>query len=187
MRRAYFLICLAIICSLACSADHKNQDDKILAINNFYNVVLVLKNDGIPGKKDIKKLTPLISTSFKNLLLEASKTEEVYFQKTKGKVPPLVEGSLFFSLFEGADKVVSITAETKTEKISYLIEFEYCDRYGKKEKIRWQDRAFLVMENNRWVVNDLELLGKWSFGNKGKLSDTLKNVIKSENDLDKNM
>lgn len=187
MRRAYFLTCLAIILFLSCSSSHKEQDDKILAINNFYNTVLVLKNDGIPEKKDIEKLSPFISTSFKKLLLEARKAEDKYFHKTKGEVPPLIEGSLFFSLFEGADKVILVTEETNADKISCLIDLEYRDRYGKKEKFRWQDRAILVMQNNRWVVNDLELLGKWPFGAKGKLSDILKNVIKAGNDLDKNI
>jgi len=126
-------------------------------------------------------LSPFISTSFKNLLLEAKKAEDRYFHKTKGEVPPLIEGSLFFSLFEGADKIISITEETKTDQIAYLIELEYRDRYGKKEKIRWQDRAVLVIENDRWAVNDLELLGKWSFGAKGKLSDILNNVIQAQN------
>lgn len=187
MRRAYFIICLAIILFLSCSSAQKEQDDKISSINNFYKTVLAMKNDGIPKKKDIEKLSPFISTPFKNLLLEARKTEDRYYHKTKGEVPPLIEGSLFFSLFEGADKVILITAETITDQISYLIELEYRDRYGKKEIIRWQDRAFLVMENNRWVVNDMELLGKWPFGAKGKLSDILKNVIKAGNNLDKNI
>jgi hypothetical protein len=183
MHRAYFIICLAIIIFLSCSSALKEQDDKISAIKNFYKAALALQNDGIPEKTDIEKLSPFISKPFKNLLLEARKAEDKYFQKTKGEVPPLIEGSLFFSLFEGADKVISITAETKTDKISYLIEFEYRDRYGKKEKIRWRDRVILVMENNKGVVNDLELLGKWPFGAKGKLSDILKNVIKVGNDL----
>ena len=183
MRRAYFIICLAIIMFLSCSSAQKEQDDKISSINNFYKTVLVMKNDGIPKKKDIEKLSPFISTPFKNLLLEARKAEDKYFQETKGEVPPLIEGSLFFSLFEGADKVILITEEKNTDQISYLVELEYRDRYGKKEKIRWQDRAFLVMENKRWVVNDLGLLGKWPFGGKGKLSDILKNVIKNEADI----
>ncbi|MBN1474129.1 MAG: hypothetical protein JW914_05910 [Syntrophaceae bacterium] len=141
-----------------------------------------MKNDGIPEKTDIEKLSPLISISFKSLLQEARKAEDRYYHKKKGEVPPLIEGSLFYSLFEGADKVTSVTQEINTDKISYLIELEYRDRYGKKEKIRWQDRAVLVMENNRWVVNDLERLGKWPFGAKGKLSDTLKNVIEAKTD-----
>jgi len=33
------------------------------------------------------------------------------------------------------------------------------------------------MKNDKWVVHDLELLGKWAFGSKGKLSDILQEVI----------
>lgn len=181
MRRAYFIICLAIILFLSCSSAHKEQDAKTSAINNFYKAVLALKNDGIPEKNDIEKLSPFISTSFKNLLLEVRKAEDQYLHKTKGEVPPLIEGSLFFSLFEGADELVLITEETKTDQISYLVKLEYSDRYGKKEIIKWQDRVVLVMENDKWVVHDLELLGKWPFGAKGKLSDILNNVIKAQN------
>ncbi len=172
MLRKYFAITLVLLFLLSCSLTDKTQAEQIIAIRNFYNAVLNLKNDGIPEKEEIEKLSPFISVSFKNLLLQARKAEDKYYRKTKGAVPPIMEGSLFFSLFEGAHRLISIKGQ------SFLIKLEYQNPYGKKEIVQWQDRVVLLNENGKWVVHDLELLGKWQFGAKGKLSEILQEVIK---------
>jgi hypothetical protein len=59
---------------------------------------------------------------------------------------------------------------------------EYTDPGAKHEKVDWHDRAILIQEDNKWVVDDLELLGEWQFGAKGKLSDILRNVVKEANE-----
>lgn len=172
---------MTLIFLLSCGSANKAQEEKIAAIKNFYSLVLDLKNDGIPKNEDIEKLSPFISASFRNLLLAARKTEDRYFHKTKGEVPPLMQGSLFFSLFEGAHKLISINKEGKGR--SFLITLEYQNPYGKKEIVQWQDRAILVKENDKWVVHDIELLGKWQFGSKGKLSEILIAVSEEEKNL----
>jgi hypothetical protein len=143
---------------------------------------LTFKNGGVPSRKNIDRLSPFISLSFRSNLLGARDAEDKNFKKTKGTEPPLFEGSLFYSLFEGADKYTSIKSEPDTKIVSCLVNLEYRDPYGKHEIVKWQDRAILIKENNKWVVYDLELLGKWQFGAKGKLSEILREVIKEGND-----
>ena len=94
----------------------------------------------------------------------------------------LVEGMLFFSLFEGADRYTKITREPAEKPVSFLVDLEYTDPGAKPQTVRWHDRAILIQENRKWVVDDLELLGEWPFGAKGKLSDILRNVVNEANE-----
>jgi len=48
MRRAYLLICPTILIYLSSLSSQKEQDERIAAVNNFYNAFLVLKNNSIP-------------------------------------------------------------------------------------------------------------------------------------------
>ena len=154
------------------------QNEQVLVVSSFYKTILAFKDGGVPTRKNIDRLSPFISVDFRNLLISARNAEDKHFQKTKNSEPPLVEGSLFYSLFEGADKYTSIKSEPNKKHVSYLVNLEYANPYGKHEIVKWQDRAILIKENNRWVVHDLELLGKWQFGAKGKLTEILKGVIK---------
>jgi hypothetical protein len=170
-----------ILCFVVCLNAEALQNEQVLAVVNFYKTILPFKDGGVPSRKNIDQLSEFISVDFRNLLLGVRDVEDKHFQMTKGSEPPLVEGSLFYSLFEGADKYTSIKSEQTKKHVSYLVQLRYRDPYGKHEIMKWQDRAILIKENNRWVVQDLELLGKWQFGAKGKLSEILREVIKEGN------
>ena len=180
--RLFSLFLFVILCFSFCLNAQAQQNEQELAVANFYKTILTFKDGGVPTRKNIDRLSPLISADFRNLLIAARDAEDKQFKSTKGSEPPLVEGGLFYSLFEGADKYTSIKVEPNKEPVSYLVNLEYCDPYGKHEIVKWQDRAILINENNRWVVHDLELLGKWQFGTKGKLSEILLEVIEEGND-----
>jgi hypothetical protein len=183
MVRLFSSFLLAIIlCFVFCSNAQAQQNEQILVVSSFYKTILKFKDGGVPSRKNIDKLSPFISVEFRNLLLDARSAEDKHFKKTNNSEPPLVEGSLFYSLFEGADKYSCIKPKPDKEPVSYLINLEYRDPYGKHEIAKWQDRAILIKENNKWVVDDLELLGKWQFGAKGKLSEILRGIIKEGND-----
>ena len=181
MARLFSSFLLVIPCFIFCLNAQAQQNEQELAVANFYTTILAFEDGGAPTRKNINRLSPLISPDFRNKLLGVRDAVDKNLQKTKGAEPPLVEGSLFFSLFEGADKYTSIKSEPNKKPVSYLVNLQYRNPYGKHEIVKWQDRAILIKENNRWVVNDLELLGKWQFGAKGKLSEMLSEVIKAGN------
>jgi len=182
MVRLFSSFLFVILCFIFCFNAQAQQNEQVLVVSSFYKTILKFKDGGVPTRKNIDRFSPFISAEFRNLLLDARSAEDKHFKKTKNSEPPLVEGSLFYSLFEGADKYTFIKSEPDKEPVSYLVNLEYRDPYGKHEIMKWQDRAILIKENNRWVVHDLELLGKWQFGAKGKLSEILQEVIKEGND-----
>jgi len=178
MIRLFSSFLIAVLCLMFYSHVQAQQNEQILVVSSFYETILTFKDGGVPSRKNIDRLSSFISADFRNLLRAARTAEDKHFQRTKNTEPPLVEGSLFYSLFEGADKYTAIKLEPDKKPVSYLVNLQYRDPYGKHEIAQWQDRAVLIQENNKWVVHDLELLGKWQFGAKGKLSEILQEVIK---------
>jgi hypothetical protein len=147
-----------ILCFIFCLNAQAQQNEQELVVANFYKTILTFKDGGVPNRKNIDRLSPFVSADFRNLLIGARDAEDKQFKSTRGSEPPLVEGSLFYSLFEGVDKFTAIKSEPNKNPVSYLVNLEYRDPYGKHDIVKWQDRAILINENNRWVVNDLELL-----------------------------
>ena len=44
--------------------------------------------------------------------------------------------------------------------------------------VNWTDTAILARTRRGWRIDDIAYGGKWEFGNKGKLTDTLKFALK---------
>ena len=172
LSRFFLTLLLLLPSALIASSDLRTpqtETTQVKVVAKFYSIILTFKDGGIPSKKNIDKLSPLISRSFRQHLLDALAGE-----------PRSVEGSLFYSLFEGADRMRAIVLDKKFGPNSFLVSLEYGDpKKGKDQFAQWQDRAVLINENNHWVVDDLHLLGDWQFGAKGKLSEILHGIAKT--------
>ena len=81
---------------------------QVQRVSQFYRFVLTLKNSGVPSRTVIERMSPQISTRFRNLLVQARTAEDRHAKEMKEPEPPLVEGSIFF-LFEGADRLGRIS------------------------------------------------------------------------------
>jgi len=186
------LICLALLS--ACNREEPSKTGKadpapavkvespanaqIKVVGDFYKAIMAFKEVGVPSREDIAKLSPYISTTFKRDLMSAQAAEEAFAHKTKNQQPPLVGSALFYSSFEGAQRVTGIAADDKGGADAYLVSLEYGVAADKAGFIQWNDRVFLINEEGKWVVNDVELLGVAGsqFGDKGKLSVLLRAV-----------
>jgi hypothetical protein len=151
------------------------------SVQSFYDYYLQSQPFGIPSQKNIKAFTPWLSASLIILLSDASKAEERYQKKTKNESPPLVEGDIFTSLFEGANGFKIISSDAKTN--SCTVEFTYTDPGpvrndidGSAQVIRWKDKIFCVHESTGWKIDDIEYGGTWQFMHRGRLRDLLKHT-----------
>lgn len=148
-------------------------------VNAFYDTYLTVKSSGVPSGKEQRKFKPFLSASLAKLLNEAARAEEKYHRVTKGEVPPLVEGDLFTSLFEGATAYKVLSCEVATG--SCLVELSYVEAVN-GPPIKWKDKAYLVRNSRGWLINDIEYLGEWQFMHKGRLQELLKQVVKEGNE-----
>jgi hypothetical protein len=85
--------------------------------------------------------------------------------------PPLVEGDLFSSLFEGSDVVTRPAPRCDGDgRARDAVDA----RSARRSAARWKDtRAARARDEGIWCIADVEYRGDWPFANKGKLSATL--------------
>lgn len=176
MRSGILALALVSFAAVSCAKHPPDAARQIKVVRQFYSMVMSFKGGGVPSRAEIDSMSPLISGDFREALLTARAAEDREFQRTKGSEPPLVEGALFYSLFEGPDRLTSIVPDVHQGPNSFLVTFESGDPKDKRNFVKWDDRAVLKSEDGRWVVQDLELLGGWQFGAKGRLSDILRAV-----------
>ncbi|MFM7275568.1 MAG: hypothetical protein ACKO4A_17285 [Gammaproteobacteria bacterium] len=129
---------------------------------------------GLPDGAQLERLSPFLSTRLAGLLRDARAGQQAYREKYPTDKPPLIDGDLFSSLFEGANRAeISETLE-QADSAAVLVRYEYRDPRDGKLIEDWPDRFLLVPEAGRgWRIDDIEYLGGWDFAMKGRLSGAL--------------
>jgi hypothetical protein len=148
-------------------------------VSGFYNVYIKLKTRGIPTAKELEKYKPYITPELASLLKSADDAEIKYKEDTKGDVPPLVEGDIFTSLFEGADSFKVLSCEAKDAKGSCSVEFKN-NSAGDAKTFTWKDGIMLVKDKSGWLISDIQYKGDWDFAVKGTLTEMLNSVISGD-------
>jgi len=85
----------------ACSGPPDDTQLQEQSISGFYQQHLKNHSPGIPNADELRQLQPFLSPALFALLSQASETEIKYHAAAEDPVPPLVDGDLFTSLFEG--------------------------------------------------------------------------------------
>jgi len=141
----------------------------------FYGVYATFHpSDGIPGQAGLAKYVPYISPALEKLLVEAE-AAEARFAKANKDSPPLIEGDLFSSMFEGATSTSIGTCKEQAAKASCIVEQTYND--GKDAPTHWSDTVYLAKTGSDWRVDDIVYGASWDFANKGSLTATLHQAI----------
>jgi hypothetical protein len=168
------LISSLLLLTQSLHACHEGGPDQ--TVNKFYSVYLKLHSFGIPNEQEQVQYSPYISPELSELLKTANEAEQKHQAATKGEEPPMVEGDLFTSLFEGASSYTVASCESSDEHGFCIVEFKYLNP-GDKSEVKWKDKVYLVKSNRGWVIDDIEYLGDWQFMHKGRLKSLLKEVI----------
>lgn len=172
---------VALTICVSCNKATKEDLAQTSMVRSFYDIAISRKEGGIPSGKDLERMKPYLSARLIKLIIDGQYAEELYGKRTKHEVPPLIEGSFLFSLFEGADRIIGTKRESLKSRTSYLVEFEYGTNDKDNKPTRWKDRAVLIQENGKWVIDEIEFLGDWDFATKGQISAILKDVIQTAN------
>jgi hypothetical protein len=145
------------------------------AAEGFYAVYRAMpRSGGLPDDAALAKYAPYLAPALSGLLRQASAAEDRFMKANKG-APPLVEGDLFTSLFEGATEAAigDCTGDARTG--SCAVHLGHADP-GQKP-LQWIDTVQLVRTADGWRVSDIAYGGTWDFGNKGTLDAILNDVI----------
>jgi len=167
------LLAIAAVCGEACAAG--DVAGMAAAAHGFYAVYATFHpSDGIPSPADRAKYHPFLSPALESLLTDAQAAEARFAKSNKG-APPLVEGDLFTSLFEVASSVAVGDCSGDAVRGRCTVRLEHVDTSTKP--VAWNDTVLLINTPSGWRVDDIAYGGNWAFGNKGRLSELLKQAI----------
>ncbi|MEI9931274.1 MAG: hypothetical protein WDM89_12220 [Rhizomicrobium sp.] len=156
-------------------------DEMASAVNGFYAAYATFHpSDGIPDERGRAKYEPYISPRLDALLKQGGDAEQKFAKANKDS-PPLIEGDLFTSNFEGATSYTAgaCSGDAKSGRCAVSFTYDPGNTGNPKDKsFVWTDTIYLVATSQGWRVDDISYGGTWDFGNKGKLSETLRNTIK---------
>ena len=152
------------------------QTDMTSAASGFLGVYGSFHpSDGIPDSGGRARFAPYLSAALNKLLADGASAETRFAAKVKDS-PPLVEGDLFTSMFEGATgwKLSACSASGNTARCP--VAFTHAE--AGHPALTWTDALLLVNTPQGWRVDDVVYGGGFQFGNTGKLSDTLRTVLR---------
>src|SRR5665213_2431624 len=91
----------------------------------FYTLYLQTRPGGVPNATARGRFASLVTRRLLALLKAADAAETRYAKATRGKVPPLFEGDLFTSLFEGANSFTPQACIAGNAKMACAISLGY--------------------------------------------------------------
>lgn len=171
---------LIALASIALAAPSHAARDKAPAppedgARAFYAKVLAVRARGIPDAAQRRALAPAISRALASDLREAAEAERRHRKAARNDAPPLVQGDVFSSLVDGAREANVERCMAEGDHAQCVASLGFRDAFG--GALRWQDRALLVRERGRWVVDDVAYEARWPFANKGTLRAALHDVV----------
>jgi hypothetical protein len=168
-----FALCLASV-TLAAVAG-VGADSPAKTAEGFYAVYSTFHpSDGIPNAAGRAKYAPFISPALDRLLADGN-AAEIKFNKANKDSPPLIEGDLFSSMFEGATSYKVGACRMDGSQASCAVDFVYDNK--RDPPTRWTDTVYLAKVKADWRVDDIGYGGSWEYANKGRLSATVRQAI----------
>jgi hypothetical protein len=150
-------------------------DDMAMVAGRFYALYAALPHmGGIPDATARARYAPLLSPRLGGLINQAAAAEIRFAQKNRN-APPLIEGDLFSSMFEGATvyQLGACGGDANNGQCAVTLTHQQA---GQKP-VTWNDMLILVNTPSGWKVDDIAYKAGFAFGNTGRLSDMLKMAI----------
>jgi hypothetical protein len=147
-----------------------------ILVKRFYATYFETRPSGLPTEAELKILSPYFSSELTALFVRARKYQADYRKRHPDDKPPLIEGDLFSSLFEGPTRFEVGPVEEMDQRSKVTVRFSYVDPRAPKDIFRWKDAVIVRRQGNRLVIEDIEFLGDWPFKIGDRLSEVLKNL-----------
>lgn len=162
---------------------HAQTPDPAAAANAFYAVYAAQHaqtGGGVPDATGRLRYSAVLSPRLNKQLADAAAAQRRLTAKMKNVVPPMLEGDIFSSLFEGATawKVGACPDDGKTARCSVAL--SYVAPAGGKQAAKpanWNDTLILTHTPQGWKVDDVLYDAGFAFGNTGRLTSMLQMVV----------
>lgn len=177
--RAMLIGTLALVLAAGCTRPPQPVDTESAAsaagspgatATAFYTTVMTLPVGGVPDAAGQAALAPLVTADLATSLGAARAAEDAHTAATDNEEPPMLQGDIFGSMFEGRTGFVVADCVESGNGVSCDVAQSYSDQSGDSE---WTDTVILVQEEGAWKVADVAYGGDWGFANRGRLSATL--------------
>lgn len=164
---------LVLIVSLVSGAADAPAGGPRTAVDRFYGVYLRHRGGAsVPTGDLLERLTPLLSERLRAQLVAAHAYREGWIARhASDEKPPLTDGDLFSSLFEGPKSYRVGRASRDGDGWRVQVRFRY-------EDSRWEDAVIVRKEDGRFVIDDVVYGGAGEFNPAGRLSETLASALK---------
>jgi hypothetical protein len=174
-RSATLAFLFVLVAARVASADEAT--DAKAAAEGFYAAYATFQpSDGIPDAKGRAKFEPYISEGLDKLLGDALAANARFMSAHKDS-PPLIEGDLFTSNFEGASSHTVRPCAISGTTARCKVELQFQESGSIEKPVRWTDAVLLVATAKGWKVDNIDYGSSAAFGNKGSLADMLKRSI----------
>jgi hypothetical protein len=172
----------AAVLLMASFAAARAADDPTGAANEFYAIYKDQHaQGGIPDATVRLRYSPVLSPRLNKQLTDAAAAQGRLTAKVRNAVPPMLEGDIFSSLFEGATswKVGACQGDGKSAHCSVALAYAPPSAQNAKapKPASWSDTLLLVRTPQGWKVDDVIYDAAFPFGNTGRLSEMLQMVI----------
>jgi hypothetical protein len=165
----------------AVRADVPAANDPASAANAFYAVYGVqhAQGEGIPDATGRLRYSAVLSPRLNKQLMTAAAAQARLSAKVKNAVPPMLEGDIFSSLFEGATawKVGACQGDAKAARCPVALTHVAAPDQKPEKPVNWNDTLLLVNTPQGWKVDDVIYDAGFVFGNTGRLSGMLAMVV----------
>jgi hypothetical protein len=166
---------------LAAPLPAQAADDPAAAVNAFYAVYKDQHaQGGIPDATGRLRYTPVLSPRLNKQLMDAAAAQARLTAKVRN-APPMLEGDIFSSLFEGATawKVGACHADAATARCAVALSYAPPPAQNAKapKPASWTDSVILAHTPQGWKVDDVIYDAGFALGNTGRLSEMLQMVV----------
>lgn len=177
------LLALALLAAPA-FAQPSPADGPAGAVAAFYKVYSGQRasGGGIPDATGRVRYQPVLSPRLNKQLAGAAAAQTRLTARVKNAVPPMLEGDIFTSLFEGATgwKIGACQGDDRQARCPVALTYTPPPprpgaRAGKPAS--WNDTVIVAATPGGWKVDDVLYDANFAFGNTGRLSGMLDMVI----------
>jgi hypothetical protein len=168
-----FLLLIGILAAVAVSPARAAEDVSERAerfAQRFYATLLKEKPRGLPSEAQWTKLAPFFTSQIGAAMAKVRREEAAFARKHPGEVPPMSDGDLFSSLFEGPASFAVGAVRQKGDAFEVRVALTYGQG---REHTEWTDVLVLTTQPTGLQVSDIRFGGKWAFKSGPSLRHTL--------------